>query len=442
MSQRFGAVVAAVLSPCLILQVHCQEEFTIQERLRHGVSVEVTTSVSLDGTITESSDAKKTESVKLTAFGQSHYRERVLEVDRKGDVSATIRRYITASLEKQRNQGKQRIQARSDVERVSIQRTGEQNTVLSPDGPLTGPELDLFRAETFVPALRGLLPAGASKVGDKWVASGTAASELTGVEPIQSGGLSCTFQEVKETKDATVARIGFSGTVVGPTDQGLTRLAADGHLLFDLDQQLITYVLMNGRSEILDSGGKVTGHLDGRYEFTRRPAIDDPKLTDSAIAGIELKPTPETTALLFDGADLGLQFLYPRNWELSSVSRNVLQFDEPTGGNLRVTIDANPSPTAEKLRSELLNWLKSQKATVTESEPVQALADAAIEKSEQFSVRAQHQQRDKEWTYAVVSEGNRSVAIASNLIQERADALREDVLFVARSMKFMPKDTK
>jgi hypothetical protein len=300
--------------------------------------------------------------------------------------------------------------------------------------------VDLLQPEPFLPALQGMLPPKASKIGDEWQASAAAASELTLVDPIQSGGLQCVFKEVKSTNDGTVARIVFSGTLMGPTDQGPTRSTIEGHLLFDLDQQLISYLLMNGRSEILDATtGRVVGNLEGRYEVTRRPAIDDPRLADSALKGVVLKPTRDSTALLFDGSAMGIQFLYPRNWEVTSVMKNAVEFDEATGGNMRLSIDSSPAPTADKLRADLVSWLKQQKATIKETDDIATQAITDSMSAERFSVRAEHQQKDKEWTYLIIRDGDRSVSIASNLIQEKAELLREDLLFVARNLKFVEK---
>jgi hypothetical protein len=269
-----------------------------------------------------------------------------------------------------------------------------------------------------------------------------AASELTGVSPIESGGLTCVFREVKSTEMGTVARINFFGTLTGPTDQGPTRLTVEGHLLFDLDQQLISYVLMNGRSEIVDSSGRTTGKLEGRYELSRHPAIDDPRLGDTALQGLSLKADSENTALLFDSSQLGVRFLYPRNWELTSVAKSTIQFEEPTGGNMRLTLDSAANPSAEKLQAELLTWLKQQKATLQNKETPQAQTLTETLKAERFTVRAQHQEREKEWTYLIVRDADRSVVLATNFIQERADAMREDLLFLARSLEFTPKEAQ
>jgi hypothetical protein len=436
--------ISTLLLLAFVLQPDSEKEFTIKEQLKPGDSVEVSASVNLTGTLNANAVQAKTtpnpakgQSTTIRASAQAHYRERFIGVDPKTQASTIARRYLAASVERQRGEGKQTIELRSDVQRIALDRVNDQSTIFCPDGPLTAPELDLLRAEVFVPALQGLLPSQPTKIGEQWSASATAASELTGVEPIQSGKLQCTLQDVKTTDDGTMARISFSGTLVGPTDQGPTKLSVEGHVMFDFDLQLISRLVMNGRSEILDASGRHAGRLDGRYELTRRSAIDDPTLTDSALKDVELKPTPDCTALLFDGSSMGVRFLYPRNWELTAVTMSTIQFDEPTGGNMRLTIGGNSS--SDKLRSELVAWLKQQKATITANDPVEKQTLSESLESETFTVRAEHQQKDKEWTYMIVRNGDRSISIGCNLIQDRAEILRGDLLFLARSVKFVEK---
>jgi hypothetical protein len=300
-------------------------------------------------------------------------------------------------------------------------------------------ELDLLQADAFTAAFAGLLPQKPVKIGDQWQAKPSAASELTGVEPIQSGSLNCVLREVKSKDSGTVARVNLSGTLSGPTDQGPTQMSIEGHLLFDLDTQLITYVLMNGHREITDSASRVVGQLDGRYELTRRPAIDDPRLSDAALNGLVLKPTPETTSLMFESNDLAIRLVYPRNWELSSVKKNIIQLDEPTGGTLRLTVDANPAGTADKLRGDLLTWLKGQKATVDEAGAIESVQISETRKADRFTVRAAFKKSDREWTYLVIRQNDRTATLAANLIGQRAETLRDDLLSVARRLEFLPK---
>ena len=416
------------------------KEIVLKETQDRGTSIEVTSQVNIQGKLTEfKPDGKQGESTAIWASGSSRYRERILDAREGSKETVTARRYLTAALDKKKAESKQRIVLRPAVERVVCRHVNEHTTIFSPDGPLIAPELDLVQADAFTASFAGLLPEMPVKIGDQWSAQSVASAELTGVEPIQSGALSCTLREVKSSAEATVARVNLSGTLTGPTDQGPTRMTIDGHFLFDLDTQLITYILVRVESDILDPAGRVSGQLEGRYEITRRPAIDDPRLTDAALAELNLKPTAESTALLFESTELGLRMIYPRNWEMTSVMKNVLQLDEPTGGSMRLTIDTTPAPTADRLRGELVNWLKSQKAKVGELSAVEQIALSGARKAERFSVRAVLGDKAKEWTYLLIRREDRTATVAVNLIDERTDALKDDVLFIAGRLEFLPK---
>lgn len=436
------AVLAGLVTQllCWSTQVDQQQDVVIRESLAIGTSLEVQTSVNLKGKMNDyKPDGKQAQTTAIRASGNSRYRERILDVSADGEVTGSARRYLSASLDKEKADQKQRVVLRASADRIVFRRVNDQSTIFSPDGPLMAPELDLLQADSFTAAFAGLLPPKPVKVGDQWPAKPVAASELTGVEPIRSGSLNCVLREVKSIDNATVARVNLSGTLSGPTDQGPTQMTIEGHLLFDLDTQFITYVLMNGRSEIMDSAGRVAGQLEGRYELTRRAAIDDPRLSDAALKDLNLKPTPETTALLFESNDLGVRFIYPRNWEMTSVTKNIIQLDEPTGGTLRMTMDASPAPAAEKLRGDLLNWLKGQKATVDESGAIEQTPLSNSRNADRFSVRATLNKAEKEWTYLVIRQNGRTATLAANLIGERAETLRDDLLFVARRLEFLPK---
>jgi hypothetical protein len=421
-------------------QVTQKHDLMIQEYLTAGTSLEVSSTVNLNGKmLTYKPDGKQEQPTAIRASGSSRYRERILDISADREVTGSARRYLSASLDKQKADQKQRVVLRVVVERVVLRRVSDDSTIFCPDGPLMAPELDLLQADAFTPAFAGLLPQKLVKVGDLWQANPVAASELTGVQPIQSGSLNCVLREVKSSDNGTVARVNMSGTLSGPTDQGPTQMTIDGYLLFDLDTQFISYVLMNGRSAILDSAGRVAGELEGRYELTRRPAIDDPRLSDAALKGLVLKPTSETTPLLFESTDLGVRLVYPRNWELMTVAKNTIQLEEPTGGTVRLTIDADPAPTADKLRNELLNWLKGQKAAVGETGPIEPTTLSATRTANRFTVRATLNKSEKEWTYLVIRQNDRTATLAANLIGERAETLRNDLLTLARRLEFLPK---
>jgi hypothetical protein len=432
----FAAVPFHPLSP----QVVKQQNVVIRESPSAGASVEIRSVVNLKGDIRDNNpDGKAGKTTAIWASGSSRYRERYLDVSQDREVTSSARKYLSASLDKQTGDRKERVELRPAVDRVVFCRASNQSTIFSPTGPLMAAELDLLQADAFTAAFSGLLPHKPVKVGDQWLATPIAVSELTGVEPIQSGNLNCVLREVNSDEKGAIARINFSGTLAGPTDQGPTQMTIDGHVLFDLDTDLLTYVMMNGRSEILDSAGRVAGQLEGRYELSRRPAIDDPRLSDSAMKGLALKPTPETTALLFESNELGLRFVYPRNWELTSVNKNTIQLEEPTGGSMRLTLDFAHASASDKLRGDLLAWLKTQKAEITESSPIESIQLSDTRTADRFTVEAALNKSEREWTYFVVRQNDRNAVLAANFVADRAETLRSDLITVARRLEFLRK---
>jgi hypothetical protein len=423
-------------------QVQTDSPLALRESLEVGTTLEVSSSVSVKGTITKSKDSgNQATTAAISASGVTQYRERVLDAAGPHGVAATVRRYVRAGLDKQTIDGPQRIVLRSAAERIVVRRANRQSTIFSPDGPLTAPEHDMLKADPaeFTPALVGLLPAKSVKPGETWEASAEAAAELTGVEPIQSGALRCVIRESRASGKVRTAKVSLAGSLSGPTELGPTRMTVEGYFLFDLDRHLITYLVLTGRSDIVGDDEKVVGQLEGRYELTRRPAGDDSRIANTALASLDLKPGRQTTALLFEHSKLGVRFVYPRNWELGSVKDNLVQLEDPTGGGMRVTIDAKPAPTADKLRAQLVTWLESRKATVKDAGAAQPVALSKSVKAERFTVQAVLDEKTKEWDYVLVRQGDRSATIAAGLIADRATVLRDDADFVARRLEFLPK---
>jgi hypothetical protein len=420
----------------------------MQEPATLGDHFDVLATVNLKGTTSKAKkDQKEPATAVISASSSVKYRERIIQLSDAGAVEATARRYAAAGVDKKTDDQQQRMTIRSAVERIIVRRADHQSTFFSPDGPLTFAELELLSADTFTPALSGLLPSGPVKPGEQWKATPEAVTELTGVGPIESGGLTCTFRERKLRGNKPVAQVALSGSITGPSDLGPTRDKVDGHFLFDLDRGLITYVLLSARREILGPGAKVIGTLEGRYELQRRPAAEDALLADAELTKLNLEATAETTALLFDSKDLAVRFLYPRNWELLAVAKNRIELEEPTGGNMRVLVDATPTPTAEKLRAELLSWLKTKQATMKDTGSVKPFPGPPA--GERFTVQAAVAKKSSadapsdeklyEWNYVHMRGEGRSATVSASLTADRAATLRGDIDFVASSLKFLAK---
>src|SRR5262249_30377864 len=148
----------------------------------------------------------------------------------------------------ERKVGEQRQQSslRPAVRRMVIVRHNQFEVPFSPEGPLTWSEIDLVRTDVFTPALTGLLSADAVKPGDRWQADQMALKELTDLERIDEGGLTCTFDALTTLVGRQQARVSFQGSVRGLGEDGPARHQLEGQLYFDLVSNHLSYIHVKG----------------------------------------------------------------------------------------------------------------------------------------------------------------------------------------------------
>jgi len=270
------------------------------------------------------------------------------------------------------------------------------------------------------------------------------------VRPIDSGNLICTLRELKRSGGGTLlAIVGLSGTLVGPTELGYARLTITGRLEFDVDRRFISRLTITARDEILGPNKKqVVAELLGRHEILRQPAIAGPELSDQALENLELKPTRENTSLLLEQETLGLRLLYPRNWQLVSLSGTGLQFHEPTGGNLRIRLDRAAANSLDALFNRFTKWLDGLKATITErSQPMVVknrfgLTGSHLWFRAEYTVKGREgkqERRRRQFHCAILAGGSRRIALEASLEQERAELLQPDVDFILENIEFRGK---
>ena len=111
---------------------------------------------------------------------------------------------------------------------------------------MTWNELDMIRTDVFTPALVGLLPTGPVRLNDTWKAAATAVMELTDLEKLDDGFVTCKFDQQPTLNGHKHARISFSGAVRGVGEDGPTKHTLDGYLFFDLESNHLSQVSMRG----------------------------------------------------------------------------------------------------------------------------------------------------------------------------------------------------
>jgi hypothetical protein len=408
-----GALVGLCLGPGLApAQVRLREQFPA------GYVFAVSSRVDVAGNLPLPPDKGQGAPRSLAIAGKSaiEYQERILKTAADGQVQKTVRIYSRLDFERKVAGQLEQTSLRPAVRRLVILRHKHVEVPFCPDGPLTWSEIDQIRTDVFTPALAGLLVDRPVREGERWNATAAAVQELTDMERVDQGGLVCELKEVRSPGGGPTARVDFRGTVRGQGEDGPTQHELDGYLFFDLQSRHLSYLSMHGIQGLLDKDGKVTGKVEGNFVLTRRPVGASTELSDAGLRGIALEPTAANTLLLYDNVELGIRFLYPRNWRVAGVRGRQLAVDESRGSGLLLTIEPpGRLPTGEQFLQESRTYLQQQKASITRIEPVQALQKGppAIE---QFALEMTQGGQRARMEYYVVREAAGGATVAARLL--------------------------
>jgi hypothetical protein len=435
---RAGLVVASLAS-VTVGAAWGGETVQLQERFAPGYQYRVRSRVELTGSLTPEPVKGKVTPRPLDVQGESaiDYDERVLDVAADGQVRKTVR--LVARMDFRRTVGgrPQQTSMRPAVARLVLLRRGTTEVPFSPDGPLTWGEIDLVRTDVFTPALAGLLPGRPVSLGDRWPASVPAIAELTDMEHIE-GGLECRLEQVTTLEGRRHARVAFTGTVRGTTEDGPARQQLDGYFFFDLESGHLSYLHLDGRHALLDKDGREVGQVKGRFVLSRQVLSGIPGLTDEALRGVALEPDAGNTLLLYDNPDLGLRFLHPRRWRVAGVRGTQVTLDSADGSGLVITPDGpRRVPTGEQFLAESRTWLQGQKARLLRTEPVRRIRfDPPLE---HFALGVELGGQKFLMDYFVARQGAGGATVAARLLPADQDNLRKEVERIALSLEFRPK---
>ena len=166
------------------------------------------------------------------------------------------------------------------------QRPSLDNFPYSPDGPLQWTEIKL-RSDAHLRAAAGWLSRpGSFKERATWEAPRSATAELTGLQPLESGKLVCTYNRDIEFQGKRLAEVEFNGTVVGRTEDGRSRNQISGGAFIELKTRRLQSLRALGQRQMLDQNDKVIGTLSVDYQHVITPIADDPDLADKVVATI------------------------------------------------------------------------------------------------------------------------------------------------------------
>jgi hypothetical protein len=416
----------------------------LAERFPVGYQYHVSTRVDLTGTLTPEAEKGKPVPKPLAVTGQSaiEYDERVLTADKDGVVDKTIRVYRRIDFDRKVGERKQQNTLRPAVRRLVVLRRGSTEVPFSPDGPLVWGEIDLVRTDVFTPALAGLLPTQAVRIGDKWTATTAAVQELTDMERIEDGKLECKLEQITALPQAGKlrrhARIGITGTVQGINEDGPNRQQLDGYFYFDLESNHISYVSLKGVQVMLDKSKKELGRVEGRFVLTRQ-LQQSKDLSDAALKSVAVEPDAKNTLLLYEDAQLGVRFLYPRRWHIAASRGQQVALDAADGSGLLMTFEPLARvPTAAQYLAESRDWMKKQKAKVLREDRAQAITGGAGA-VERFSLEVEVSGQRAHMDYYVLRQKTGGGTAAARLLEKDLADLRKEVEEIVRSVTITKK---
>lgn len=412
------------------------EPTLLQERFAVGTQYQVQMRTDLSGTLTPAATKERPNPKPLDMRGDSafEYADRVLAVDREGQVTRSVRFYQRMEVKRTVADRPQESRLRPAVRRLVVLRDGTLKAPFSPDAPLLWSEIDLMRSDVFTPVLRGLLPAKAVQVGDKWLASNQALQELTGLDRLEEGQVTCKLEEISQRDTGRRAQVAFEGTVRGLTEDGANRHQIKGYFLFDLTTNHLSYLYLTGTHSLLDGSGKEVGQTKGRFVLQRQLESRCPEISDTGLRGVTLEPNSENTQLLYDNPSLGVRFVYPRRWWPSGVRGRQVTLDSADGHGMLITLDPlNKVPTGQQFLAESRKWLQDQKARLLWVDPPRAVP--GVPGLEHFALQAEMGGQKFLMDYHVVRQGNGGATLAARLLTAEQESARREVERLARSLK-------
>jgi hypothetical protein len=412
-----------------------EETVRLKELFPADYQYHVSSRVTLSGQLTLPPPEKDKRPVTLSVKGSSaiDYDERVL--DAKDDaVARTVRVYRQMEFERKVGDQSQTSTLRPEVRRLVLLREKGFKGPFCPEGPLTPSEIDLIRTDVFTPTLAGLLPDGAVKPGDRWAAQTPAVRELTDLDGID-GKVECKLIDVRTLRGHRCAYVTVSGTVKGTNEDGPSEHRLDGSFYFDLESNQLTYLSLRGIHTLLDKDGKQVGRIEGQFTLTRETNSAVKELGAAALKELTLTPTADNTLLLYDNAELGLRFVYPRRWRVAGGVGRQVRLDGADGSGLQITLDPPAKvPAGKDFLAESRDYFTAQKAKVLRTEEPSRVRGGAGE-LEHFTIDVEVKGDRVLMDYYVARQDNGGATLAARLLPgTELTAVQKEVERIAKSV--------
>ncbi|NUQ64657.1 MAG: hypothetical protein HUU20_19520 [Pirellulales bacterium] len=294
--------------------------YSLHTRLAPGTVDRVQTKVEVGGDLTVVEDSK-VKRLKMSVVANLGYHERFLLASAGADGPLrSIRHYDQASAAIKIEDGGFQPVLSENRRLIGAQVDGAEAGLFSPRGPLTREELDLIDVQGSSLMLGRLLPDGPVAVGATWKHSEAVLAALLRLDEVGKADVQSTLASVKDG----AALIEMSGKAEGAVNGVSTEIELKAKYQFHLKAGRITWLglLIKENRSI----GHVGTGLDvvARLQTTITPGAEAEQLSDTAIAGLPISPTPELMQLVHRSPDGKWEFAYDRRWFITAESADGL----------------------------------------------------------------------------------------------------------------------
>ncbi len=361
---RSVCLAALFLTAMAAAAATADEPIRLEETFQEGRVYRLSTRVDLSGTLTPPAEKGQPAPKPLTVKGDSaiDYDERLLAVD-KGEVRKTIRLYSRMDFERtlgDRPQARWPTAVRRLVACGRSQASRSRWTAwvdLGRDRP--GGNVDIF-----TPALVGMLPDHAVRIGDAWTVTADAVRELTDMERIDDGKIECRLDDLSTRDGRRQARVTFAGAVRGANEDGPNRQQLDGWYLFDLGSHHLELPLPQGRAFAAGRGRQGSRPRGGALRLESAGGRGRPRAGRRGVEGRGAGAERREHAPAVRQPDFGVRFVRtPRRWH-PAAQRGGSQpaLDGADGSGLLLTLDTQGRGRRfsgeQFLKEESRDWLE------------------------------------------------------------------------------------
>jgi len=414
----------------LVCSVQAQQKVVLREKYQVGELYLVEASTEQTGVLDTVQDPKQPNLPKrLSKSGKakSQYVEKVLFVDLDQLAGKTIRKYQVLEAEHRVGNDSTLARLRPQLQHMVLDRQGSQAVTFSPDGSMLITELEHVRTDVFLPRLSGLLPVEAVAPGTSWKAANTAILELTDLQKVESGFLTCTFAQI-EPND--VALIRFDGKVAGASPVGFNEQTIQGNYRFDLKAQRLITLKFEVTSVLMDRDHKRVGDISALYQMIRKPAPEQKIDT----AGMTLEPTEENTLLLVQEPRLGVEMVHSRRWVPRPVNDKSWVIDGPSGSGLPIQMEsASNIPQAEAIRKQIEATLGRTAQNLKPLPVPPGWTDV-----QRLSWMGSQNGKEYVFEYFLWKQGSKGAIIAGRYFAPEAGLAQKDVERMIKGLRGMP----